>query len=79
LKITHCEQCGANTPEGFSICPLCMRASGADESKIKAAAELLDIATVFNIGHTDASRRNAIKSILRIKERLEESGHEEKA
>jgi hypothetical protein len=46
-----------------------MREAGAGEREVQAAAELMDIVNIINMGDTDASRRAAIESILRIAER----------
>jgi len=71
MKITHCVKCGGDTPEGLTLCPPCMRQGGAGENEVSAAAELLDIASVINIGDTGKSQYAAINSILKIKSRLE--------
>ena len=71
MNIAYCQQCGGYTPEGFSLCPPCMRGAGAEEKEVSAAAELMDIVNIINIGETDASQRAAIESILNIKSRLE--------
>lgn len=76
MTIVYCEKCGGYTPEGFSLCPACMRESGADEADVKNASELLDVINIFNMGDTAASRNAAIESILRIKSRLEENRNE---
>ena len=79
MKIVHCEKCGGRTPEGFTLCPPCMREAEADENEVSAAVEILDIANIINIGETDASQRAAIESMLKIKKRLEVNAYEEKA
>lgn len=48
-----------------------MRKAGADENEVRAAAEILDIVNIINIGDVEASQRTAIESILKIKNRLE--------
>ena len=73
MKIVRCNKCGGNAPEGFILCPPCMRQAGAGEIEVNAAAELMDIANIINIGDTDKSHRAAINSILSIKSRLEGS------
>lgn len=78
MNIASCEQCGDNTPEGFSLCPSCMRKSGAAESDVIAARELLEIANIVNMGDTEKSHTAAIKSILNIKNRLESNSYAEK-
>lgn len=78
MRIIHCAQCGGKTPEGFSLCPDCMSRTGAGEAEVAAAMEILEIASIINMGDTDASRRAAIESIMKIKNRLEEADHAEK-
>lgn len=69
MNIVYCEKCGGYAPEGYALCPSCMREAGAGEREVQAAAELMDIVNIINMGDTDASRRAAIESILRIAER----------
>lgn len=71
MTITYCEKCGGYAPKGFALCPPCMRKAGADENEVRAAAEILDIVNIINIGDTEASQRAAIESILKTKNRLE--------
>ena len=71
MNLTYCEKCGALAPEGFNLCPPCMRDGGADENEVQTAAELLDISNIVNMGDTETSQRAAIESILNIKSRLE--------
>lgn len=78
MNIVYCTKCGGYTPEGFILCPSCMSDAGADENEVSAAAEVLDIANIINMGETDASQRAAIESILKIKIRLEGTILEEK-
>ena len=78
MKLAYCEQCGGNTPEGFNLCPPCMQGAGAGENEVKAAAELLDIANIINMGDTGASQRAAVESIFNIKKRLEVNAVEQK-
>ena len=70
MNIVCCEQCGGHTPEGFSLCPPCMRKSGADEKEVEAVLDLLEVANILNIGDTDTSRKTAIGSILNIAEKI---------
>ena len=78
MIIVCCEKCGGYTPEGFALCPACMRESGADEREVQAVSDLLEVVSVLNMGDTDASRKSAIESILNIKNRLERNSDEEK-
>jgi len=71
MTIKYCEKCGGYTPEGFALCPPCMKLAGAEDSEVQTVAELLDVVNIINIGDTDASRRAAIESILKIKNRIE--------
>lgn len=71
MTITYCEKCGGYAPKGFALCPPCMRKAGADENEVRAAAEILDIVNIINIGNTEASQRAAIESIIKTKNRLE--------
>ena len=77
MNLVYCQKCGRYAPEGFNLCPQCMKAAGAGETEINAAAELLDIANILNIGDAPTSQRTAIDSIINIKNRLEEQPHEE--
>lgn len=70
MNLVYCEQCGGYTPEGYALCPSCMRKAGAGEKEVQAAAEVLELVNIINIGDTDASRKTAIESILKITKRL---------
>ena len=65
MKIVDCELCGNNAPEGFNLCPPCVRIAGMVESEISAAG-LMDIANIVNMTDTGESQRAAIGSILNI-------------
>lgn len=66
MKNRKCEKCGAPTAEGLTLCPDCMKESGA------AAEELRDIAQVLSItANTDTNIREAMAEILNIADRLE--------
>lgn len=78
MNIAHCNKCGGYTPEDFILCPSCMREAGAGENVVNAAVEVLEIASIINMGDTDASQCVAIESILKIKNRLEGITLEEK-
>lgn len=65
MKNRKCEKCGAPTAEGLTLCPDCMKESGAAE-------ELRDIAQVLSItANTDTNIREAMAGILNIADRLE--------
>ena len=71
MKNRKCEKCGAPTAEGLTLCPDCMKESGA-AAEIVEAAELRDIAQVLSItANTDTNIREAMAGILNIADRLE--------
>lgn len=76
MNIVHCEKCGGYTPEGFALCPACIREAGAGEEEAKAVEDLLEVVNVLNIGDTEESRKAAIQSILNIAGKLEGKAHE---
>ena len=78
MTIKYCEKCRGYTPEGFALCPPCMKAAGANADEIQTVTKLLEVVNVINIGDTDISRRAAVESILKIKNRLEERAYAEK-
>lgn len=55
-----------------------MREAGENANEANPATEVLEIATIFNMGDTNASQCAAIESILKIKNRLEGNDVEEK-
>lgn len=70
MKNRKCEKCGAPTAEGLTLCPDCMKESGA--AAVAAAEELRDIARVLSItAGTDTNIREAMTGILNIADRLE--------
>lgn len=72
MKNRKCEKCGAPTAEGLTLCPDCMKESGAAAEIVEAAEELRDIARVLSIeAGADANIRDAMEGILNIAERLE--------
>ncbi len=70
MNLVYCEKCRGYTPEGFALCPACMREAGAGEAEVEVAERVLEVVNVLNIGGTEASRRG-IESILKIAKRLE--------
>lgn len=72
VKNRKCEKCGAPTAEGLTLCPDCMKESGAAAEIVEAAEELQDIAQVLSItANTDTNIREAMAGILNIADRLE--------
>ena len=72
VKNRKCEKCGAPTAEGLTLCPDCMKESGAAAEIVEAAEELRDIAQVLSItANTDTNIREAMAGILNIADRLE--------
>ena len=49
MKNRKCEKCGAPTAEGLTLCPDCMKESGAAAEIVEAAEELRDIAQVLSL------------------------------
>ena len=78
MKIVHCGQCGGSTPEGFSLCPACMRSAGVGGKEVEAVSDLLCVVNILNIGETDISRITAIEGILSITKKLGMVNDEEK-
>lgn len=71
MKLKACERCGKRTAEGLTLCPDCMKESGAAAEAV-AAEELRDIARVLSItAGTDTNIREAMTGILNIADRLE--------
>lgn len=71
MKNRKCEKCGAPTAEGLTLCPDCMKESGAAAEAV-AAEELRDIARVLSItAGTDTNIQEAMTGILNIADRLE--------
>lgn len=71
MKLKACERCGKRTAEGLTLCPDCMKESGAAEA-VAAPEELRDIARVLSItAGTDTNIREAMTGILSIADRLE--------
>lgn len=72
MELKACERCGEPTAEGLTLCPDCMKESGAEAEAVAAAEELRDIARVLSItAGTDTNIREAMTGILNIAERLE--------
>lgn len=70
MKLKACERCGKRTAEGLTLCPDCMKESGAAAEAV--AEELRDIARVLSItAGTDTNIREAMTGILNIADRLE--------
>ena len=72
MKLKACERCGKRTAEGLTLCPDCMKESGAAAEAVAAAEELRDIARVLSItAGTDTNIREAMTGLLSIADRLE--------
>ena len=72
MKLKACERCGKRTAEGLTLCPDCMKESGAAADIVEAAEELRDIARVLSIeAGADANIRDAMEGVLNIADRLE--------
>lgn len=72
MKLKACERCGKRTAEGLTLCPDCMKESGAAAEIVEAAEELRDIARVLSIeAGADANIRDAMEGVLNIADRLE--------
>lgn len=71
MKLKACERCGKRTAEGLTLCPACMKESGAAAEIVEAAEELRDIARVLSItANTDTNIREAMAGILNIADRV---------
>jgi RNA polymerase subunit RPABC4/transcription elongation factor Spt4 len=71
MNVVYCQNCGGYTPEGYILCPTCMREDGADEKDVISVMKLLEIINILNMGNTGKALRLGIESIINIAERRE--------
>ena len=78
--IDRCLICGEAIPEGMQVCNNCMAQYHFEaEETVEIAEEMRDIAGVLSItANTDGNIKKSMESILRIADRLERKGNEEK-
>lgn len=78
--VDRCLICGEAIPEGMQVCNNCMAQYHFEaEETVEIAEEMRDIAGVLSItANTDGNIKRSMESILRIADRLERKGNEEK-
>ena len=78
--VDRCLICGAVIPEGSQVCKSCMAQYRIEaEEAVEIAEEMRDIAGVLSItANTDGNIKRSMESILRIADRLERKGNEER-
>ena len=78
--VDRCLMCGAVIPEGSQVCKSCMAKAGIEAGEAaEIAEEMRDIAGVLSItANTDGNIKRSMESILRIADRLERKGNEER-
>lgn len=82
--VDRCLICGAVIPEGSQVCKSCMAQYGIQTEReageaAEIAEEMRDIAGVLSItANTDGNIKRSMESILRIADRLERKGNEER-
>lgn len=78
--VDRCLICGEAIPEGMQACNNCMAQYHFEaEETVEIAEEMRDIAGVLSItANTDGNIKRSMESILRIADRLERKGNEEK-
>ena len=78
--VDRCLICGEAIPEGVQVCKSCMAQYHIEAGEaVEIAEEMLDIAGVLSItANTDGNIKKSMESILRIADRLERKGNEER-
>ena len=78
--VDRCLICGEAIPEGAQVCKSCMAQYRIEAGEaVEIAEEMLDIAGVLSItANTDGNIKKSMESILRIADRLERKGNEER-
>ena len=78
--VDRCLICGEAIPEGAQVCKSCMAQYRIEAGEaVEIAEEMLDIAGVLSItANTDGNIKRSMESILRIADRLERKGNEER-
>lgn len=79
-EVDRCLICGAAVPEGEQVCKSCAEQFHIEAGEaVEIAEEMRDIAGVLSItANTDGSIKRSMESILRIADRLERKGNEER-
>lgn len=78
--VDRCLICGEAIPEGAQVCKSCMAQYRIEAGEaVEIAEEMRDIAGVLSItANTDGNIKRSMESILRIADRLERKGNEER-
>lgn len=78
--VDRCLICGEAIPEGAQVCKSCMAQYRIEAGEaVEIAEEMRDIAGVLSItANTDGNIKRSMESILRITDRLERKGNEER-
>ena len=78
--VDRCLICGEAIPEGAQVCKSCMAQYRIEAGEaVEIAEEMRDIAGVLSItANTDGNIKKSMESILRIADRLERKGNEER-
>ena len=78
--VDRCLICGEAIPEGVQVCKSCMAQYHIEAGEaVEIAEEMWDIAGVLSItANTDGNIKKSMESILRIADRLERKGNEER-
>ena len=78
--VDRCSICGEAIPEGVQVCKSCMAQYHIEAGEaVEIAEEMRDIAGVLSItANTDGNIKKSMESILRIADRLERKGNEER-
>ena len=78
--VDRCLICGEAIPEGVQVCKSCMAQYHIEAGEaVEIAEEMRDIAGVLSItANTDGNIKKSMESILRIADRLERKGNEER-
>ena len=78
--VDRCSICGEAIPEGVQVCKSCMAQYHIEAGEaVEIAEEMRDIAGVLSItANTEGKIKKSMESILRIADRLERKGNEER-
>lgn len=78
--VDRCLICGEAIPEGAQVCKSCMAQYHIEAGEaVEIAEEMRDIAGVLSItANTDGNIKKSMESILKIADRLERKGNEER-
>ena len=79
-EVDRCLICGAAVPDGAGVCKSCAEQFHIEAGEaVEIAEEMRDISRVLSItANTDGNIKKSMESILRIADRLERKGNEEK-